>query len=146
MNQDACYRTTRRAEFRDTDAAGIVHFSRFFTWMEEAEHELLRLLGFSVMHHDAHGQISWPRVSAACDFRGSVRFEDVVQIELSIERIGEKSVSYVCKFWHEGKLIAEGKLVAVCCRLLPGQPPVSIPVPEFMRTRLERYRSADRPE
>ena len=35
----------RRVEFRDTDAAGIAHFSAFFFWMESAEHELLRAAG-----------------------------------------------------------------------------------------------------
>ena len=38
----------RRVEFRDTDAAGIAHFSVFFPWMEQAEHEVLRQLGLSV--------------------------------------------------------------------------------------------------
>ena len=36
------FRTTRRVEFRDTDAAGIVHFSAFFFYMESVEHEFLR--------------------------------------------------------------------------------------------------------
>ena len=40
--------TRRRVEFRDTDAAGIVHFSAFFFWMESAEHELLRAAGVTV--------------------------------------------------------------------------------------------------
>ncbi|MEL7264077.1 MAG: hypothetical protein AAFP69_04590, partial [Planctomycetota bacterium] len=38
----------RRVEFRDTDAAGIVHFSAFFPFMETAEHAFLRSLGLSV--------------------------------------------------------------------------------------------------
>ena len=42
------YRTCRRVEFRDTDAAGIMHFSTYFTYMEEVEHEFLRSLGTSV--------------------------------------------------------------------------------------------------
>ena len=41
--------TRRRVEFRDTDAAGIVHFSAFFVWMESAEHELLRAAGVPVV-------------------------------------------------------------------------------------------------
>ena len=41
------YRTTRRVEFRDTDAAGIVHFSAFFFYMESVEHEFLRQPTFS---------------------------------------------------------------------------------------------------
>src|SRR5688572_30626127 len=48
------YKTSRRIEFRDTDAAGIAHFSVFFTFMEEAEHEFLRHVGLSV--HVQHEQ------------------------------------------------------------------------------------------
>ena len=44
----AAFKTRRRVEFRDTDAAGIVHFSAFFFWMESAEHELLRAAGVDV--------------------------------------------------------------------------------------------------
>ena len=35
------YRTKRKIEFADTDMAGIVHFTRFFVFMETAEHELV---------------------------------------------------------------------------------------------------------
>ena len=42
------FKTRRRVEFRDTDMAGIVHFSVFFAYMEQAEHELLRSLGLGV--------------------------------------------------------------------------------------------------
>ncbi len=139
MDNSSVYVATRRVEFRDTDAAGIVHFSRFFTLMEESEHELLRHLGMSVMQPDGDGKITWPRVSAKCDYRGSVRFEDEVQIEVRIERIGEKSVTYGFRFLHEGQPIAEGSLVAVCCRMLPGQPLTSIPIPAEIRAKLEAY-------
>lgn len=113
--------------------------------MEEAEHELLRLLGFSVMYHDEQGKISWPRVSATCDFRGSVRFEQQVDIEFSIDRIGEKSAAYRCDFFQQGQLVAEGKLIAVCCRLLPGEPPVSIAIPDFMRIPLTHFQEHGAP-
>ena len=33
---------SQRVEFRDTDAAGVAHFSTFFIWMEEAEHAALQ--------------------------------------------------------------------------------------------------------
>ena len=42
------YRTLRRIEFADTDMGGMVHFSRFFVFMETAEHEFLRTLGAEV--------------------------------------------------------------------------------------------------
>ena len=37
--------TTRRIEFADTDMAGLVHFARFFVFMETAEHAFLRAAG-----------------------------------------------------------------------------------------------------
>lgn len=123
------FRTTRRVEFRDTDAAGIVHFSAFFNYMEEAEHEYLRHLGLSVMLKDERGLVSWPRVAASCDYRGPVKFEDVLDIELRIVRLGEKSITYGFRFDHQGRAIARGKTTAVCCRFdSTGKPrPIVIP-------------------
>ena len=36
---------TRRVQFHETDLAGLVHFSIFFRYMEEAEHALWRAAG-----------------------------------------------------------------------------------------------------
>lgn len=115
-----------------------MHFSAFFTFMEEVEHELLRHLGHSVMTHDEGGTIGWPRVSAQCDFKAAVRFEDVLTIEASVERIGEKSVTYAFEFEHEGRPIAVGKLTSVCCRMRPGARPESIPIPQAFVESLGR--------
>ena len=38
--------THRRVEFSDTDMAGIVHFANFYRYMEQAEHDFFRSLGF----------------------------------------------------------------------------------------------------
>ena len=39
------FHTTRRVEFADTDMGNLVHFSRFFVFMETAEHEFLSSWG-----------------------------------------------------------------------------------------------------
>ena len=83
----------RRVEFRDTDAAGIVHFTAFFAYMEEAEHALLRACDTSVVVEEDGHTISWPRVSAHCDFSGAAHFEEVLTIEVCVERLGEKSAT-----------------------------------------------------
>lgn len=115
------YSTERRIEFRDTDAAGIVHFSAFFPMMEAAEHEMLRSLGISVMPQaDDSGKatsVTWPRVSARCDYVSAARFEDVLAIEVQVARIGTTSVEYHFRFSRDGQRIAEGAMTAVCCRL-----------------------------
>ncbi|HWB08043.1 MAG TPA: thioesterase family protein [Pirellulales bacterium] len=129
------YRSQRRVEFRDTDAAGIAHFSVFFNYMEEVEHEFLRSQGLSVVMHDAEGVLSWPRVSAQCDYQGAVRFEDVLDVELNVDRVGEKSVTYHFVFRHRGRQVADGRLTAVCCRMEQGTPR-AVPIPDEIAARL----------
>ncbi len=136
--------SSRRVEFRDTDAAGIMHFSTYFTYMEEAEHELFRHLGTSVMQAvDNETTISWPRVAAECQYRGSARFEDELQIQVFVRRLGTSSVTFGFRFFVDGAQIASGSMTTVCCRFLNGQPAKSLPIDESMRKQLSELLVAD---
>lgn len=111
---------TRRVQFSETDLAGIVHFSNFFRYMEEAEHAFYRSLGYSV--HAMPGEdegttVGWPRVHAEADYRRPLRFEDEFEVELKIEEIRSKTITYKLNFWKlcaERELVAHGKVVVVC--------------------------------
>ena len=129
----------QRVEFCETDAAGIAHFTAFFRYMERAEHELLRQLGFSVVWHDEQGTISWPRVSVTCDYTGAVRFEDLLDVAVHVERLGERSITYRFEMTHQSRPVAKGKITAVCCRVAPGRPLESLAIPDWVRERLQPY-------
>jgi acyl-CoA thioester hydrolase len=131
------YRTQRRVEFFDTDMAGIVHFSRFFIFMEQAEQEFLRSLGLSVALVWEGQPIGFPRVSAKCDYVSTVTFEDVMDIEVSIEKLGTKSITYQFQFSKDGKPVATGTTVACCCRKTPERKMVGIAIPDSFRAKLE---------
>ena len=135
------FRTSRRVEFSDTDAAGIMHFSAFFRFMEQAEHDLLRSLGLSVVMSDevtnaGGGKLSWPRVNAACDFRAPAHYEDLLDIEVSISRLGEKSVTYQFRFTHGSQELATGEITSVCCRITAGERPQAVAIPDWFRAKL----------
>ena len=132
------YYTTRRVEFHDTDLAGMMHFTGFFRAMETAEHELLRELGLSVIGQDDQGEIGWPRVSASCDFQSPAHFEDILDIEVSVAQLGEKSVTYAFHFTRDGLSLAKGEMASVCCRIRPDAPPSSIPIPEEIAEKLRK--------
>jgi acyl-CoA thioester hydrolase len=133
--------TRRRVEFRDTDAAGIVHFSAFFFWMESAEHELLRLAGVPVVERQPDGpDASWPRVSATCDYASAVRFGDEISITAAVAELGRTSVTYGFRFEHDGRLVASGRVVAVRCLMHPGRKPEAVPIPPEIVARLEPFR------
>ena len=135
----ALFTTTRRVEFADTDMAGIVHFANFFRYMEQAEHEFLRSVGLSVAMDQPDGSvIGWPRVSCSCSFDEPARFEDELEIRLSVSRIGVKSITYDIGFFRSDTQLASGRTKAVCCRFRHGETMQSIEIPREMRERLER--------
>ncbi len=133
------FAATHRVEFRDTDAAGIMHFSTFLTYMEETEHELLRSVGLSVLNCEADGlRISWPRVSVQCDFRSPVRFEELFEVHASIGKLGSKSIQYCFEFQKEEKVFAVGSITAVCCQMEKDSM-TAISIPESIRTKLAPF-------
>jgi 4-hydroxybenzoyl-CoA thioesterase/acyl-CoA thioester hydrolase len=129
------YRHT--VEYHETDMAGIVHFSRFFCYMENAEHAFLRSLGLSVVLDMGDRRIAWPRVSCAFDFKKPLQFEDVFEVQLSVEKIGDKSVTYHADIVCEGDLMANGSSTSVCCELKEGEDLRSITIPDVVRAKLE---------
>lgn len=126
----------RRIEFADTDAGGIVHFSRFLVFMETAEHEMLRERGLEpLVEHD--GQvICWPRVEASCRYSKPARLGDSLDIEVRVERRGKSSMTYAFRVMRAGETLADGRMTSVCCTLNDDRPPDAIPFPTFIAERL----------
>jgi len=110
------FRLRRRVQFYETDAAGIVHFSWFFRYMEEAEHALWREAGLSI--HPPDSDIGWPRVSASFDFHRALSFEQEFDVWLRIAEITTKTIRYACVLSQGEKKIATGALVIACVRRL----------------------------
>lgn len=131
------FRTQRRVEFSDTDMAGIVHFARFFVFMEHAEQEFLRSLGLSVSMEWEGQRIGLPRVSAHCDYVSQVTFEDVMDVEIEVEKLGTKSITWLFHFSKNGKTVARGSTTACCCAKNTERQLVSIPIPASFKARIE---------
>jgi acyl-CoA thioester hydrolase len=103
-----------RVTWSDTDAAQIVHYSKYFVFLERAEEELYRSLGFSFTDLASKG-LCFPRVEAFCQYKKPARFNDLLEVELTIEELKEKSVKYGFKVNNKetGDLLAVGHLVVV---------------------------------
>lgn len=120
----------RRVEFCETDMAGIVHFSNYYRYMEQAEHEFLRSLGLALMFTEEDGTvIGWPRVSSSCSYKAPAVYDDVLDIRLRVDRKGVKSLTFAFEIVRGETLIATGELKTVCCRVRHGQPLESIEIP-----------------
>ena len=139
------YRTQRRVEFSDTDMAGIVHFANFFLWIEHVEQEFLRSIGLSVSMTWEGERIGFPRVSVGCDYLSPVTFEDVMDVEVSIIKIGIKSISYEFAFSKAGTPVAKATLTTCCVGKTADRKLAGIPIPATFRTRLEEAMSGELP-
>lgn len=122
------FRTHRDVEFADTDLAGIVHFSRFFVFMETAEHQLLASLGHPVSLVRDGVELGWPRVAARCEYLAPARFGDRLEIAIEVRRRGRTSMTYAFRFEREGEAIARGEMTSVCCEVRrDGMRPIELP-------------------
>lgn len=136
----------RRVQFAETDMAGIVHFANFYRWMEEAEHEFLRTHGMKIMDLQGDGSyIGWPRVSCSCHYEAPARYDDVLEVQLRIERVGLKSVTYYVEFFRAGKRLAYGRTKAACCFCFPDGTLRSIEIPQRYRQVLVEDPQPDSP-
>jgi len=119
------YRLRRRVQFYETDAAGIVHFSWFFRYMEEAEHALWREAGLSI--HPPGAVIGWPRVAASFDFNRALRFEDEFEVRLRIADMTRRIIRYSCLLTKDEEQIATGTMTIACVRKGPTMRAIDIP-------------------
>ena len=127
--------------FADIDHAGIVYYPRFFHLFHVAFEELWR----TRMGPAAYSQlidkdrVGFPAVKAECTFTSPLRFGDTADIEVSIPRMGGKSITFRYRIYRAATpdapraLSAEGSVV---CAVVDLARFVAAPVPEHVVTML----------
>lgn len=125
-----------RVAFVDVDSSQRIHYTAMFRYMEVAEHALMRSMG--VPYATTLQGSAFPRVHLACDFRGAIAFDDQLDIEARVERVGTSSwtVGFAARQVRDearvnaGELVAEGQMTIVC---MNPETERSQPLPEELR-------------
>jgi YbgC/YbaW family acyl-CoA thioester hydrolase len=130
--------TTRvRVSFADVDISQRIHFTSWFRYMEVAEHALMRSLG--IPYSSTLMDAALPRVHLEADFRGAIHYDDLLDVEARIERVGTASWTVVFTGWHvghgvpsaeRGEVVATGRMTIVA---MDPQTERSTPLPEWLR-------------
>src|SRR5262245_1098433 len=123
----------RRVFFYECDGAGIVHFSNYFRYMEEAEHGLWRSTGLSIANREAN--VGFPRVAARLEYHRPLRFEDEIDIQVRIISISNRSMKYTCTITRGGDSIATGSATIVCVAQQPDKSMKAVPIPPGIASR-----------
>jgi acyl-CoA thioester hydrolase len=108
------FKTSFRVSWVDTDAAQVVHFSNYFRFFEKAEEEFYRHLSLGFNEFSEKG-IWVPRVEAFCQYKKPAKFNDLLEVELVIDELREKSIKYGFKVFNKESavLLANGYVVIV---------------------------------
>ena len=96
-----------------TDAAGIVHFSTIFFWVEATEEALFRELGLTFLKTDGAKLSGFPRVRVECDYLSPIHREELVTISLVASDPGDKKIVWAFSAKVGVRAVAQGSLTTV---------------------------------
>lgn len=109
--------------FADVDHAGIVYYPRFFDYFHAAFEEFFRSRLGRRGYVDLldRRKVGFPAVRSEADYRLPLRFGDLVRVDMSISRLGGKSIHFRYRLYRveeanqdgDGVLSAEGQVVCV---------------------------------
>ncbi len=124
----------RKVQFYETDLAGMVHFSWYFRYMEEAEHALWRAAGLTIASPD--DDLRYPRVAASCEYRAPLRFEDDVMVDVRVTPATPRTLRYDFTLSRGDTLVATGTMTVACVRTGPATPAGAVEIPASIREKL----------
>ena len=95
--------------YKDVDQMGVVYYSRYFEYFEEARTELLASIGLGVTDVEKKG-IMLPVISSHCDYLIGARFEQniIIRASISTEPRSKLQIDYSVFIEDEKELIATG--------------------------------------
>ena len=132
-----------RVRWGDVDAASIIFYGSYIRFFEIAETELFRAVGLPYGKIFDELDIWLPRVHLECDFHRVARLDDLLEVSVSVGKVGKTSVRLDFEVRRRGPdveieagLIATAHFVLVSVRRDLMEP---IPVPEELRRALAPY-------
>jgi|Deesub1362A_J573_1020465.scaffolds.fasta_scaffold00063_25 YbgC/YbaW family acyl-CoA thioester hydrolase len=120
---------SRRVRFGETDPFNVVYFTSYFHYFKEALDEFLRSKGFEpeLFYKNSDEGYAFPIVRAEADFVAKASYDDVVDIDVTVENIGERSVTFSFK-----SNFVVGRIVCACI----DRNWKSLKIPEKIRNKL----------
>jgi 4-hydroxybenzoyl-CoA thioesterase len=132
------YRTNVRVRFGDEDHAQIVYYPRFFNFFHIAFEDFFNDQGFPYQKVLDEEGIGFPTVRVETDFRRTLRFGDVFEVEVGVERVGRTSATFRYVGRKDGEVAAEARMTVVCIDMKRWEP---VPIPDVYRALFEKHRA-----
>lgn len=113
------FERTLLVHFHEIDRAGIVYFARIFEYCHRVYEELLEQVVGPLEPFFQAKDWGLPLVHAEADYARPLRLGDRVRVQVRVERLGERSVSfaYTLTCATTGEPRAKARLVHACVAL-----------------------------
>jgi acyl-CoA thioester hydrolase len=124
-----------RVQWREVDTAGIVYFAHLVSYFEIAEHEWIRSHGTDYGAFLEKLGVHMPRVALDCNFHTPARLDDLLSINVKLERIGQTSFTLRFDVYRKPDLehVADGRFAIATVSRASFEP---VRVPEKVREML----------
>ncbi len=137
MGEKYKFYTPVRVRYADTDAQGHVFFSNYLVYFDQGLTDYLKAVDYSYDKLLQDG-IDFFYVDAQCSYKGSARFDEVLNVHARITHIGNTSFTFRFSIYkaETEEFIASGRITAVAVSTETRRP---VPVPEGLRRAVEAY-------
>jgi len=102
-----------RVRYAECDSMGYLHHAKYWEYFEHARTELLRQNGFRYRDLEARG-ICFVVYRLACTYKVPIRYDDLVDVTVRVERMTRTRVDHSYRIDRDGKLICEATATLAC--------------------------------
>lgn len=99
---DFKYSTSVRVRWMECDAQGIVFNGAYLGYLEIAQAEYFRNLGFSIYRIARNGYFDSAVVKADLEFKAPARVDDMLELFARVARIGNTSITLLVEIYPTG--------------------------------------------
>ena len=129
------YRHTLRVRYQECDPQGVVYFARYPEYFDIALTALWRdaLDGYQAM---VDGGVDMVVAEMSIRYLGSARFDDVIDVDMTVDRLGQTSIQWSYAIGRDGETLAEGAFRHV---FIDPATKTKCPMPGEIRAALSTY-------
>jgi len=136
--------TQLRVIYGDTDQMGVVYYANYLRFFEAGRNEYIRAKGLRYRDFEATFRLMLPVTEAGVSYRLPARYDDLLDVEITITEVRRASARFEYRLLREGTLLATGHTVHACVdlggkvqrlpaelleRLTAGETPAASPAP-----------------
>ena len=120
--------------YKDIDQMGIVYYSRYFEYFEEARTEMLSSIGLDYSNIEENGAML-PVIEAHCEYKKGATFSQDIIVKTYIRELPKVKIKFEYKICPAGsdEILLTGYTIHACTNL-KGKP---IKMPKYIRKILK---------